>query len=133
MVVFIESGLAVLRWTAIRPSFRGYTRTAHHALASAAILCFPAVRVSTRLRRRRAPLTPLMPALRLARSRAKVALRQNLQQASGRHSRSSAWGTGPLFLFGKVLNALLLDHIDTDLAHARDERDHGGRRKVWTS
>ena len=50
-----------------------------------------------------------------------VALRQNPQQASEAalsDQRVGDYGS-PLFLFGKVLNALLLDHIDTDLARMR--------------
>jgi NTE family protein len=72
-----------------------------HALASAAIpLLFPAVRVASHyyadggLRLN----TPLTPALRL-----------------GADRRVEDFGS-PLFLFGKVLNALMLDHLDTDLA-----------------
>jgi NTE family protein len=96
-----------------------------HALASAAIpLLFPAVRVAStyyadgglRLN------TPLAPALRLGADRVLViALRQNPQQASEAaltEQRVEHYGS-PVFLFGKVLNALLLDHIDTDLARMR--------------
>lgn len=93
-----------------------------HALASAAIpLLFPAVRVAStyyadgglRLN------TPLAPALRLGADRVLVvALRQNLRQASEAalsEQRIADYGS-PIFLFGKLLNALLLDHLDTDLA-----------------
>jgi NTE family protein len=93
-----------------------------HALASAAIpLLFPAVRVAStyyadgglRLN------TPLAPALRLGADRVLVvALRQNPRQASEAalaEQRVADYGS-PLFLFGKVLNALMLDHLDTDLA-----------------
>ena len=93
-----------------------------HALASAAIpLLFPAVRVASsyyadgglRLN------TPLAPALRLGADRVLVmALRQEPKQASEAalaEQRVEDFGS-PLFLFGKVLNALMLDHLDTDLA-----------------
>ncbi len=93
-----------------------------HALASAAIpLLFPAVRVASsyyadgglRLN------TPLAPALRLGADRVLVmALRQEPSQASAAalaEQRVEDFGS-PLFLFGKVLNALMLDHLDTDLA-----------------
>jgi NTE family protein len=93
-----------------------------HALASAAIpLLFPAVRVAStyyadgglRLN------TPLAPALRLGADRVLVvALRQEPSQASDAalaEQRVADYGS-PLFLFGKVLNALMLDHLDTDLA-----------------
>ncbi len=100
-----------------------------HALASAAIpLLFPAVRVASsyyadgglRLN------TPLAPALRLGADRVLVvALRQEPHQASEAalaEQRVEDFGS-PLFLFGKVLNALMLDHLDTDLArmHAMNE------------
>ncbi len=93
-----------------------------HALASAAIpLLFPAVRVASsyyadgglRLN------TPLAPALRLGADRVLVlALRPEPKQASEEalaDQRVEDFGS-PLFLFGKVLNALMLDHLDTDLA-----------------
>jgi NTE family protein len=93
-----------------------------HALASAAIpLLFPAVRVAStyyidgglRLN------TPLAPALRLGADRVLVvALRPHPSQASEAalaEQRVEDYGS-PLFLFGKLLNALLLDHVDTDLA-----------------
>ncbi|MFP8878550.1 MAG: patatin-like phospholipase family protein [Myxococcota bacterium] len=93
-----------------------------HALASAAIpLLFPAVRVGRtyyadgglRLN------TPLAPALRLGADRVLVvSLRQNITRA---HEIATTDidvedYANPLFLFGKILNALLLDHLDTDLA-----------------
>jgi NTE family protein len=96
-----------------------------HALASAAIpLLFPAVRIAStyyadgglRLN------TPLAPALRLGADRVLVvALRQDPRQAHEAalsQQRVEDYGS-PLFLFGKVLNALLLDHLDTDLARMR--------------
>jgi NTE family protein len=105
-----------------------------HALASAAIpLLFPAVRVAStyyadgglRLN------TPLAPALRLGADRVLVlALRQEPSQASQAalaEQRVEDYGS-PLFLFGKVLNAIMLDHLDTDLArmHVMNEiLDHG--------
>jgi NTE family protein len=93
-----------------------------HALASAAIpLLFPAVRIGRtyyadgglRLN------TPLAPAIRLGADRVLVvALRQNIGKAhqiatEGGHIEDYA---SPTFLFGKMLNALLLDHLETDLA-----------------
>jgi NTE family protein len=93
-----------------------------HALASAAIpLLFPAVRIGRtyyadgglRLN------TPLAPAIRLGADRVLViALRQNIERAheiatDDSHIEDYA---SPTFLFGKMLNALLLDHLETDLA-----------------
>jgi NTE family protein len=97
----------------------------HHALASAAIpMLFPAVRVENtyyadggiRLN------TPLAPALRLGASHVLViglshgtTLGEEAELAAG---RVESYGN-PVFMFGKMLNALLLDHVDADLAHMR--------------
>ncbi len=101
----------------------------HHALASAAIpLLFPAVRVDgtyyadggLRLN------TPLAPALRLGADRVLViGLRHghaSPEEADLAERRVSAYGN-PIYLFGKVLNALLLDHVQTDLAQMRIVND----------
>jgi NTE family protein len=127
VVVFIESRDRTLpRWTRDPTIVPRPTRLLPiHALASAAIpVLFPAVRVAStyyadgglRLN------TPLAPALRLGADRVLVvALRQNPAQASEAaltEQRVGDYGS-PVFLFGKVLNALLLDHIDTDLARMR--------------
>ena len=105
-----------------------------HALASAAIpVLFPAVLVGStyyadgglRLN------TPLAPALRLGADRVLVvALRQNpdlAREAQLADQRVENYAS-PVFLFGKVLNSLLLDPLDTDLArmHVMNELlDHG--------
>jgi NTE family protein len=96
-----------------------------HALASAAIpVLFPAVRIGStyyadgglRLN------TPLAPALRLGADRVLVvALRPGPEQARDAQladQRVENYAS-PVFLFGKVLNALLLDPLDTDLARMR--------------
>lgn len=97
-----------------------------HALASAAIpLLFPAVRIGSsyyadgglRLN------TPLSPALRLGADRVLViALRPSYHSVD--EAAASDHGVenyaSPAFLFGKILNALLLDHLDTDVARMRD-------------
>ncbi|MEE9281766.1 MAG: patatin-like phospholipase family protein [Myxococcota bacterium] len=96
-----------------------------HALASAAIpVLFPAVRVKGSyfcdgsLRQQ----TPLAPALRLGSNRVlSIGLRHpRLREASDplaeervEHFRSAG------FLFGKVLNALLIDRLEYDLGHMR--------------
>ena len=96
-----------------------------HALASAAIpMLFPVVRVGRRyyadggLRLN----TPLAPALRLGANRILVVgLRQGEDRAGdaalARHRVEDF--ANPVFLLGKVLNALLLGHVDTDLARMR--------------
>jgi NTE family protein len=95
-----------------------------HALASAAIpILFPAVRIGhsyfadggLRLN------TPLSPGLRLGADRVLViAVRKGAAVGSegDRIARVGNYGN-PLYLFGKVLNALLLDPIDNDLQHLR--------------
>jgi NTE family protein len=107
-----------------------------HALASAAIpVLFPAVRIGStyyadgglRLN------TPLAPALRLGADRVLVvALRPDPEQsreAQLADQRVENYAS-PVFLFGKVLNALLLDPLDTDLArmHVMNELLDEGER-----
>jgi NTE family protein len=127
VAIFIENrDRQVARWTRDPTIVARATRlTPHHALASASIpMLFPAVRIGStyyadgglRLN------TPLAPALRLGADRVLViALRQEPRQA---HEAAMAEQrveeyASPTFLFGKVLNALLLDPIDTDLARMR--------------
>lgn len=93
-----------------------------HALASAAIpLLFPAVRVGARyyadggLRLN----TPLAPAVRLGANRVLVVglshgATPNVSETLAQQ-RTASFGS-PMFLFGKVLNALMLSPVDTDLA-----------------
>jgi NTE family protein len=94
-----------------------------HTLASAAIpLFFPAVRIGRHfycdggLRLN----TPLSPALRLGADRLLlVALRHPPDpQVEPARAREVAY-SNPAYLLGKVLNALLLDHIDYDLQRMR--------------
>lgn len=93
-----------------------------HALASAAIpLLFPAVRVGPRyyadggLRLN----TPLAPVVRLGANRIMVVGLRTPSPATVAESlaqqRTEGFGN-PMFLFGKVLNALLLSPIDADIA-----------------
>jgi NTE family protein len=127
VAIFIENrDRRVARWTRDPTIMPHPTRlTPHHALASASIpMLFPAVRIGStyyadgglRLN------TPLAPALRLGADRVLViALRQEPRQA---HEEAMSEQrvedyANPVFLFGKVLNALLLDPIDTDLARMR--------------
>jgi len=95
-----------------------------HTLASAAIpLFFPAVRIGERyycdggMRLN----TPLSPALRLGADRLLlIALRHPPDETSvdGDRAREVAY-SNPAYLVGKLLNALLLDHVDYDLQHMR--------------
>jgi NTE family protein len=96
-----------------------------HALASAAIpVLFPAVRVEGTyyadggLRMN----TPLSPAVHLGADRILVVgLRSAVptgETAALAEGRVDGYGN-PVFLYGKVLNTLLLDHLDTDLGQLR--------------
>jgi NTE family protein len=127
-VVFVETeepALLVSRdravdWAAVR-------LTAQHALASAAIpIIFPTVRVAGRmytdgsLRQN----TPISPALRLGAARVLViGLRtrrtSNAPQSGRQDPADQRIYSSPLFLFGKLLDALLLDRIENDLANLR--------------
>jgi NTE family protein len=129
VVVFMDSAdrelpgwsrdpLLVPRLTRLRPT---------HALASAAIpVLFPAVRIAStyyadgglRLN------TPLSPALRLGADRVLVvALRPSPGTTHGVAEHRVEDYASPAYLFGKILNVLLLDHLDTDLARMRDMND----------
>jgi NTE family protein len=127
VAIFIENrDRQVSRWSRDPMIVARPTRlTPHHALASAAIpMLFPAVRIGDdyyadgglRLN------TPLAPALRLGADRVLViALRQEpreAHEAAMMEQRVEDYAN-PIFLFGKVLNALLLDPIDADLARMR--------------
>jgi NTE family protein len=129
-VVFIEteeptealhtSGDRALDWAVVR-------LTAQHALASAAIpIIFPAVRVAGRmysdgsLRQN----TPIAPALRLGAGRVLVVgLRTPTPVSAARAGRQDAEDqlalSSPLYLFGKLLDALLLDRVESDLSNLR--------------
>ncbi len=127
VAIFIENReRQVSRWTRDPTIVPRPTRlTPHHALASASIpMLFPAVRIrgnyyadgGLRLN------TPLAPALRLGADRVLViALRQDpreAHEAAMMEQRVEDYAN-PIFLFGKVLNALLLDPVDADLARMR--------------
>jgi NTE family protein len=129
-VVFIEtedeshrlgsSGDRAIDWTVVR-------LTPQHALASAAIpIIFPTVRVAGRiysdgsLRQN----TPIAPALKLGAGRVLVVgLRTPRPVSAPRAGRQDAKDqkafSSPLYLFGKLLDALLLDRVENDLANLR--------------
>jgi NTE family protein len=105
-----------------------------HALASAAIpLLFPSVRVGSRyyadggLRLN----TPLAPAVRLGADRVLViglghGVAPSMSEAMAQQ-RTAGFGN-PSYLFGKVLNALMLSPVDADLARlhfVNDIIEHG--------
>ena len=126
-VVFIESEQEVeaprdraIDWMPVR-------LTAQHALASAAIpIIFPTVRVAGRmfsdgsLRQN----TPISPALRLGAGRVLViglrTRRPAMAPRAGRQDEEEQQTiSSPLYLFGKLLDALLLDRVENDLANLR--------------
>ncbi len=100
--------------------------TPQHALASAAIpFLFPTVRVQGRLMSDGSVRqnTPLSPALRLGAERVLViGLRASRTARTERRRQPRADQralSSPLFLFGKLLDALLLDRVENDLASLR--------------
>ena len=123
-VVFVEQAERVLPPWADQENIRmqAIRLLPVHALASAAIpLLFPAVRVGGRyyadggLRLN----TPLAPAVRLGANRVLVVglshgVQPDVSEALAQQ-RTEGFGS-PMFLFGKILNALLLSPIDADLA-----------------
>src|SRR6266446_9184035 len=116
----VSSGDRAIDWTAVR-------LTPQHALASAAIpIIFPTVRVAGRiysdgsLRQN----TPIAPALKLGAGRVLVVgLRTPKPVSAPRAGRQDAEDqrafSSPLYLFGKLLDALLLDRVENDLANLR--------------
>src|SRR5882724_6372123 len=116
----LSSGDHAVDWTVVR-------LTPQHALASAAIpIIFPTVRVAGRmysdgsLRQN----TPIAPALRLGAGRVLVVgLRTPRPVSAARAGRQDVEDqlafSSPLYLFGKLLDALLLDRIENDLSNLR--------------
>jgi len=88
-----------------------------HALASAAIpLLFPPVKIGSQLyvdggvRQN----TPIAPAIRLGATHVLVVGTSRLVRGVA-HSKPDTAAPGATFLLGKIMNALLLDHLDNDL------------------
>jgi len=122
-VVFIESREAVPAAWSKDPFVRHRISSIgpRHALASAAIpMMFPAVKIGRGfyvdggLRQN----TPMSPAIRLGADRLLVITLRHVdtaeEQARMAETREMAYPK-PLFLAGKALNALLLDHTDYDI------------------
>jgi len=127
-VVFVETEQQALLYPRDRAvDWAAVRLTAQHALASAAIpIIFPTVRVAGRmysdgsLRQN----TPIAPALRLGAGRVLViGLRTrrivSAPMAGRQDAEDQATYSSPLFLFGKLLDALLLDRVENDLANLR--------------
>ena len=125
-VVFADSPQGLPSWTRDPRRIARLTRMGPmHALASAAIpLLFSAISIDGTyycdggLRQN----TPLSPALRLGADRVLVIPVGHGREpplASGPLPAATEAYPGPSLLLGKVLNALLLDHLDYDLAQLR--------------
>jgi NTE family protein len=89
-----------------------------HALASAAIpLLFPPVPIGSQLyvdggvRQN----TPIAPAIRLGATHVLVVGTSRLIRGVAHPKATQHQAPGATFLMGKIMNALLLDHLDTDL------------------
>jgi len=127
-VVFVERAVeepihitdAAVEWAQVR-------LRPQHALASAAIpVVFPTVRVAGRIftdgsvRQN----TPIAPAIRLGCGRSSSSASGQIRGPIGASlgaagCREQRTLSSPLYLFGKVLDALLLDHVENDLANLR--------------
>ena len=122
-VVFIDSMVPVPTGWSRDPHVRHRAAAIgpRHALASAAIpMLFPAVQIGRSfhvdggLRQN----TPMSPAIRLGADRLLVVSLRHLADAAEEEQRAPEREVAypkPLFLAGKALNALLLDHTDYDL------------------
>jgi NTE family protein len=122
-VVFMQvsPGLQIPTVVPPRTLFRSDRIGPQHALASAAIpLLFPPVRIEDELyldgglRQN----TPIAPALRLGATHifaigSSREIQGRVVREAGHHQQVGAPGAS--FLLGKILNAFLLDHVDTDI------------------
>ncbi len=124
-VVFVESRKELPRQTDPVMEWQHARLTVRHALASAAIpIVFPTVPVAGRvfsdgsLRQN----TPLAPALRMGADRVLVISLRAAPAPLDVHRQEpveQAELSRPLFLFGKLLNGLLLDRVESDLLSLR--------------
>ncbi len=120
-VVFMQTApdVDIPRTSPPRTLFRADHIGPHHALASAAIpLLFPPVRIDDELyldgglRQN----TPIAPALRLGATHVfAIGSSREYKGVRAHEQGQDVKMPGAAFLLGKVLNAFLLDHIDTDL------------------
>jgi len=124
--VFIESDLPTPPQTDPSMEWISCRLTPRHALASAAIpIVFPTAKIAGRvysdggLRQN----TPLAPALRLGAERVMVislrAAKEERTERPAQDEQEQSLLSKPLFLFGKLLDALLLDRVESDLNNLR--------------
>jgi NTE family protein len=128
-IIFVESAVDhALYSTDASVEYAATRLKPQHALASAAIpIIFPTVRVGGRLfvdgsvRQN----TPISPAIRMGCERVLIiglrahprALSARVARRQGAFEQESL--SSPLYLFGKLLDALLLDRVENDLANLR--------------
>ncbi|HYZ89738.1 MAG TPA: patatin-like phospholipase family protein [Myxococcales bacterium] len=128
-IIFVESAVDhALYSTDASVEYAATRLKPQHALASAAIpIIFPTVRVGGRLfvdgsvRQN----TPISPAIRMGCERVLIiglrahprALSARVARRQGAYEQESL--SSPLYLFGKLLDALLLDRVENDLANLR--------------
>ncbi len=119
-VIFMQTGPGTALPTRAPPRtlIRADRIGPHHALASAAIpLLFPPVRVGNQLyidggvRQN----TPIAPAVRLGATHVMVVGTSKLVRGVTHPTSSHKKAPSLPFLLGKIMNALLLDHLDNDL------------------
>ena len=119
-VVFVQSDGPIRDWSRDRTLVARATRLRpDHVLASSAIpLLFPAMRISGELYCEGGLRlnVPLSPAVHLGADRLLVVSPNYVAPPDERLARAREHAvSGPVFLLGRMLNALLLDRIDADL------------------
>jgi NTE family protein len=119
-VIFMQTGPGAELPTRAPP--RTLIRAAHigpqHALASAAIpLLFPPVRIGSQLYVDGAvrQSTPIAPAIRLGATHILVVGTSRLVRGFAHAEPGPSPAPSATFLLGKMMNALLLDHLDSDI------------------
>lgn len=127
-VIFVDAapGVGIPKSLGLHALVRRAKIGQHHVLASAAIpLVFPAVEVGEEihcdggLRLN----TPMGPSIHLGMNRLLV-VGLSTPDVSGRNAVQDGKYPGAPFLLGKVLNAFLLDHVNTDLLDVQRINDY---------
>lgn len=126
-VIFVDSapGVTIPKSLGLHALVRRAKIGQHHVLASAAIpLIFPAVEIGDEihcdggLRLN----TPMGPSIHLGMNRLLV-VGLSTPQMEGRKAVQDGKYPGATFMLGKVLNAFLLDHVNTDLLEVQRIND----------
>lgn len=126
-VIFVDAapGLGIPKSLGIHALVRRAKIGQHHVLASAAIpIVFPAVEIGDEihcdggLRLN----TPMGPSVHLGMNRLLV-IGLSTPHVAGRSAKRDGQYPGAPFMLGKVLNAFLLDHVNTDLLEVQRIND----------